>query len=197
MARLLYQGHSSIRIISSNGKVCYIDPFAGEGYELPADLVLITHEHYDHNAIDILSLNERTITIRSKDSLKNGVYYSFDELGFHIEAMEAYNSFHERDQCVGYLITVDGITIYHAGDTGPTEMMKTLGERNIDYALLPIDGHFTMTPEVATKCCDELIKPKHLIPIHMHPGLLWDWKQDMKVTSPTAMLVKPGDEILL
>lgn len=48
MINLLYQGHASFRLRYDNN-VIYIDPFAGEGYDLPADLVLITHEHRDHN----------------------------------------------------------------------------------------------------------------------------------------------------
>ena len=51
MAKLLYQGHASLRITTSKGKIVYIDPYAGEGYDKPADMVLITHEHYDHNGI--------------------------------------------------------------------------------------------------------------------------------------------------
>lgn len=47
MSKLFYQGHSSFRITTDEGKVIFIDPFAGVGYQTPADLVLITHEHYD------------------------------------------------------------------------------------------------------------------------------------------------------
>ena len=49
MADFLYQGHGSFRLVSDAGCVIYIDPFAGEGYDLPADLVLVSHEHGDHN----------------------------------------------------------------------------------------------------------------------------------------------------
>ncbi len=56
MAKLLYQGHSSLRIVTDSGTVVYIDPFAGEGYNLPADLVLVTHEHFDHNNVRLVSV---------------------------------------------------------------------------------------------------------------------------------------------
>ena len=94
MAQLLYQGHASLRIITNEGKVVYIDPYAGEGYDKPADLVLITHEHYDHNAVHLLTLKPETIVIRSKDALQNGTYFTFDYCGLHIEAVPACNKNH-------------------------------------------------------------------------------------------------------
>ncbi len=197
MAKLKYLGHASVRIISNEGKVLYIDPYAGKDYKAPCDLCLITHEHYDHNAIHLLTPGERMVTLRSRDMLKDGVYFDYEAFGFKVEAVPAYNEKHNRNECVGYLIEVDGVLLYHAGDTGLIEEFRELEGKKIDYALLPIDGIYTMTPEEATKAADEYIKPKHLIPIHMKPGVLWDYHQDMKVTSEKAMFVKPGDEIVL
>ena len=53
MAELLYQGHGSFRICTAAGAVIYVDPFAGDGYDRAADLVLVTHEHYDHNQVAV------------------------------------------------------------------------------------------------------------------------------------------------
>lgn len=197
MPKLFYQGHSSVRITSNEGKVCFIDPFAGVGYKTPCDLLLITHEHYDHNAVDKITPGKMMVQLHAKDMLKDGVYFSYEAFGFKVQAVEAYNSHHDKSECVGYIVEVDGIKIYHAGDTGITEQMKSMADLHIDYALLPIDGFYTMTPEEATLAADEYIKPKHLIPIHMKPGMLWDYHQDMKVTSSRAMFVKPNDEIEL
>lgn len=196
MATLFYQGHASFRITTDSGKVIFVDPYEGEGYKTPADIVLITHEHYDHNGIDKIIPADRCIVIRSKDALANGIYQSFYEFGVSVEAVPAYNSHHKKEECVGYLINVDGITIYHAGDTDLIPEMAELKNKNIDYALLPIDGFYTMSPEDAAKTA-ELIDAKRLIPMHSHPGMIWDIKQVMKVHSDRAILVRPNDNIRL
>ena len=98
---LLYQGKASIRIITSDNKVIYIDPFMGDGYDLPADLILVTHEHFDHNNIGLIkNKNEDCKIIRSKDAIENGEHKTFD-LGYvTIESVEAgYNSYHNVNEC--------------------------------------------------------------------------------------------------
>ena len=196
MAKLLYQGHASLRLETKEGRFIYIDPYAGEGYDKPASLVLITHEHYDHNAIHLVPLTPRTIVIRSKDALDSLGYHTFNYFGVTIEAVPAFNKNHNVNECVGFLLTLEGKKIYVAGDTDFTPEMERLGKEGLSYAFLPIDGIYNMGPEEATRCAN-ILKPDHLIPYHMHPGMLFDIKQDMKVTYSGAMLVRPGETIEL
>ena len=72
-ATLLYQGQASIRIVTDEGKVIYIDPYAGNGYDMPADLILVTHGHFDHNGLDkIQNMNDGCKIITHNEAIKNG-----------------------------------------------------------------------------------------------------------------------------
>ena len=196
MAKLLYQGHGSLRLTSNSGMVVYIDPYAGEGYDKPADLILVTHQHHDHNKIDLPPHAADCEIIQNMDALIGGAYQKFTVKDINIEATEAYNKNHHKEECVGYLVSVDGLLIYFAGDTAQTKQMETLAERQIDYAFLPIDGIFTMNIKAAEKCA-ELIGAKNTIPIHMKPGKLFDAKKAGKFAADGAMVVKPGEEVEL
>ena len=197
MAKLYYQGHASLRFETDSGRFIYVDPFAGDGYDKRADIVLITHEHYDHNAIHLIELNPRTIVIRAADAVKDGVHYDFEYYDIKIQAVPAGgNPNHSEKECVGYLLRFDGLCIYVAGDTSYIPAMNGLAKENIDYAFLPIDGIYNMGPEEATRCA-QIIHPKHLIPYHSKPGMLFDMKQTMQVTYENAMLVRPGQAIIL
>lgn len=196
MAKLLYQGHGSLRLTSSSGTVVYIDPYIGDGYDKPADLILVTHQHHDHNQIDLPAHADGCTIIQNMDALKGGEYGKFTVKDIGIEATEAYNKNHHKDECVGYLVSVDNLLIYFAGDTAKTEQMETLGDRQIDYAFLPIDGIFTMNVKAAVECA-KLIRAKHTVPIHMKPGKLFDAKMAAKFVTDGAMVVKPGEEIEL
>ena len=72
--KLLYQGHGSLRIVTSEGKVIYIDPYAGEGYDLPADLILVSHGHSDHTAVQLIGKkNDGCQIIYYKDALVRSI----------------------------------------------------------------------------------------------------------------------------
>ena len=196
MAKLLYQGHGSLRLTSNNGTVVYIDPYIGDGYDKPADLILVTHQHHDHNQIDLPAHADGCEIIQNMDALQGGEYRKFTVKDINIEATEAYNKNHRKEECVGYLVSVDGLLIYFAGDTAQTKQMETLADRQVDYAFLPIDGIFTMNIKAAVDCA-KLIRAKHTIPIHMKPGKLFDLKKAEKFVTDGAMVVEPGEEIEL
>lgn len=197
MGKLLYQGHGSYRLVSDQGIVIYIDPFAGEGYDLPADIVLITHEHPDHNDLSLLHQKDSCTVIRPGNILINGVYETRSIYEIAIQAVPAYNSGHDQNKCVGYVIVIDGIKIYASGDTSTTDYMKdVLSKEALDYALLPIDGFYNMDPQEASDCA-AVIGAVYTIPIHMKPGALFDRKIAESFMAEGRLILKPNDEIKL
>ena len=200
-AKLLYMGHASIRITTAEGKVIYIDPFAGEGYDAAADLILITHDHYDHNAPE--KVENRTSDCRVitwEDSLEGGTHQSFD-LGYvTVESVEAGNNEnHNIQACTGYILTLpDGITVYISGDTSKTEQMPLLAEKNIDYAFFCCDGVYNMDVEEAAECA-VLVGAKHSIPYHVIPAEngLFDRERAEQFEVSDRMILEPGEEIEL
>ena len=106
-AILLYMGQASIRIVTAGNKVIYIDPYAGDSYDLPADFILVTHAHFDHNQISkVENRNPDCIIITQDEALENGEHQVFD-LGYvTVEAVEAgYNEWHDITDSVGYILT--------------------------------------------------------------------------------------------
>lgn len=196
MAKLLYQGHGSFRLTTDGGAVVYIDPFAGEGYDVPADIILVTHQHSDHNQTDLCAKKPGCRIIDNNDALRGGEHRSFDECGMHIEAAEACNRNHSPKECVGYLVTVDGLLLYFSGDTSTTAQMASLAERGIDYAFLPTDGIYNMDIDEAVKCA-ELIGAKHTVPVHTAPGKLFDAERAARFRCEGAMIIEAGSEVRL
>ena len=198
-ATLLYQGHASIRITTGEGKTIYIDPYAGDGYDMPADLILITHDHSDHNKVKLIkSRNEGCTIITNAEALTDGVYNTFD-LGYvTVEAVQAGNNKnHNIKVCVGYILTFnDGITVYISGDTSTTEQMASLSERQLDYAFFCCDGKYNMDAAEASECA-KLVGAKHSIPYHTKVGELFNQKIADKFVVDTKLVLQPGEEITL
>lgn len=168
--------HDTVKI--KNSVVIYIDPFKVDDEE-KADLILITHEHYDHcSREDIAKLMKDDtviVTVADCQSKLNGSKHvrlvgpgdSLDVKGIKIEAVRAYNigkPFHPKENdWVGFVLEVDGKRIYHAGDTDLIPEMKDL--RDIDIAFLPVSGTYVMTAEEASNAA-LLIRPKVAVPMH-------------------------------
>jgi len=191
--KLLYQGHASFRLTLKNGTVIYLDPYAGKGYDLPADIILVTHGHRDHNQIQLVPQKKNCVIITNDEAQKGGKYNTIKCKGIKIEAVEAYNGSHHRSIGVGYIITIDGIKLYHTGDTSETNQMKTLPEKKIDYALLYIGGLPHKTSEWA-----QLIDAKYNIPMHTSdPGILFNRNFAELLNVQNRIIIEPDEEIEL
>ena len=178
MATLLFQGHASCRITTRAGAVIYIDPFAGEGYDLPADLVLITHEHHDHNDLSKVTLKPDAVVIRSADALAGGQYHTFDNVaGIRVQTVPAGNRNHDPKECVGYILTLDGVTLSHAGDTSTMPHMSVLAA------------------EAST--CARRIGGKHTVPIHTDPSYQYNRTQADRLSCPGKVLLEHGQSVEL
>lgn len=179
-------GHSGFLI--KNHQVIYIDPYNIKEDLEKADIILITHSHYDHCSIaDIKNIiKEGTKIILTADCqskitrldipINIRIIEPNQELVFgeiRILTLPAYNldkPFHRKDEdWVGYLLRMNDVIVYCAGDTDLIpEMQKLTGYKQSDkkfIALLPVGGRFTMSAEEASEAAN-LIKPSLAIPMH-------------------------------
>lgn len=197
---LLYMGQASIRVTTGEGRVIYIDPYAGDGYGLSADLILVTHEHFDHNAVDkVRHRNEGCRIIRARDAVIDGVHQTFD-LGYvKVEAVEAgYNRYHDVRSCAGYVLTFNnGQKVYVSGDTSTTKQMERMSDMHIDYAFLCTDGLYNMGNEEAAEAARK-INARYNIPYHndtSNRGEMFDCDAAERFDAPNKMIVLPGETI--
>ena len=174
---LTWLGHDGY-CLKAAGKVIYFDPFdIGSNDNLaPADIVFITHEHYDHFSPDDLAIiaTEKTVFVTGKavaQKLSGKVAVmapgdTADVDGMLVEAVPAYNinkQFHPKENnWLGFIVTVDGLRIYHAGDTDYIPEMKQF---SVDIALLPVSGTYVMTASEAVQAA-LAINPQVAIPMH-------------------------------
>lgn len=168
-------GHDSMKI--KGDKVIYIDPWKLKDTE-PADIVLITHDHYDHcSPEDVARVTKKgTVVVGAADVGKKFEKEDFRVVkagdrvtinGVTVEAVPAYNTnkqFHPRASgWVGYIVTMKGKRIYHAGDTDHIPEME--GMKDIDVALVPVSGTYVMTAEEAAQAVNKM-RPKIAVPMH-------------------------------
>lgn len=175
-----YIQHATVKI-KDYSLVVYIDPWSEvlKGDEEKADIIVSTHDHYDHydpNAINKLSKNETTIVIpkgvnkrplKNKDIREVNVGDTIEVKGALLTFVPGYNigkPFHKRGFVKAVLINVSGVGIYHASDTDVIPEMKELKGR-VDVALLPIGGTYTMDVDGAVEAV-KMIEPSIAIPIH-------------------------------
>ena len=200
---LKYLGRASVKITTINGTVVYIDPYAGSDYSEPADLILVTHGHSDHNAVGKVTQKPETLIIAGPNAVSGGPNVKFvkkgdslKEKGIEINAVAASNANHPADENCGFVISFDNIVFYHAGDTSMNSGMSQLAALNITYALLPVDGYYNMNAANAMKCAD-LIKAKWNVPIHSDPKNDYNEANVKAFTLPNTIHMKPGDSIEL
>lgn len=201
MAEILYQGHSSFRIKTKKGLVFYIDPFKGTGYDLYADVILITHNHFDHCNTSIVPQKSDCTLITPRMAVSDGEYNTFEINDITVEAVPAYNKFHPAGEGVGYIIELEGRKIYFTGDTGITKEMEEYPERKLDLIFVPCDGIYTMNLEEA-KRCTETVQARFCVPVHMVPqsgedSPLFDYEKARAFEGEEKIIVKPGENIIL
>ena len=190
---ITWTGHAGFKILHGNKKM-YIDPYKmSNKYEniFDADIVLITHNHFDHLSIEDLKniINERTVIVSARECLSQLKSLKVKDLigidphnnekldDLVVEAVPAYNvnkDFHPKDdKKIGFIIKFGNDRIYHTGDSDIIPEMK---DTKPTIVLIPVSGTYVMTAEEASKAVNELINPKIAIP--MHYGTIVGNKED-------------------
>lgn len=183
--KIEFLGHDGFLI--KNGKTIVIDPFNTSGNVGKADMILITHSHFDHCSIKDIQkfVKPGTIIVATPDAQSKIVHVegvemhpvevgdNFELEGVKIEAVPAYNikkEFHPKNEgWVGYVIKLGSVIVYHAGDTDLIPEMKHLtgyGKHGNHFvALLPVSGKYVMDVDEAFEAA-KIIRPDLAIPMH-------------------------------
>jgi L-ascorbate metabolism protein UlaG (beta-lactamase superfamily) len=174
-------GHDSFRLDGS--VTVYIDPWKLRAGQPAAGVILVTHDHFDHLSLadiaaiagpDTVVIGPASVTAQVGDlavvTLAPGE--TADVRGVGVTAVPAYNLdkfrepghvYHSREAGgLGYVVALDGVRYYHAGDT---DAVPEMADVHCDVALLPVGGTYTMTAEEAAGAC-ELIDAQAAVPMH-------------------------------
>ncbi len=227
--QIIWHGHANFEIVTP-GLNILIDPwFEGNPSASTdsssiskADLILITHDHADHlgQAVQIctktgaylgaiVEVAGKCVSMGvNQDRIVNGIGFNIggtiEFQGIKVTMTQADHS-SDQGSCVGYILTLeDGACIYHAGDTGIFSTMGLWGELyDIDLAILPVGGVFTMDPRQAALAC-RLLKCSKVVPMHWgsFPVLEQNtdrFKKELQSRSPETELISmsPGEKISL
>ncbi|MCL5277118.1 MAG: MBL fold metallo-hydrolase [Deltaproteobacteria bacterium] len=172
--KVAWLGHASFRI--SDGTVIYIDPWEIKKLGSKADIILVTHDHFDHLSVpDIRKISKKDTVVVATDAVKKHlssdvrVVRPGDRIvigDVRIAAVYAYNPskpFHPKAAGnVGYIVTMNGESIYHTGDTEFIEEMKAL---KADVLLVPVGGKYTSDVDDAIRIV-AAVKPRLAVPMH-------------------------------
>lgn len=186
-------GHAHLKIVTAEGTVIYIDPtrISGYTYEQKADIILVSHEHDDHNQVKLVPQNDGCAVLRVKDTInKDGTYNTFTIGEVTVIPVPAKNGNHSIKSTNGFILQFDGITVYHASDTDKLDSMADLAQYGVDYAFYPIDGQYNMDATEAMECA-VLVGAKHNTAIH------WFSADPAAFTPDNLLFMNYGDTIEL
>ena len=204
--RISVNTHSSIRI-AAEGKVVYIDPFNLTDAPHDADVVFLTHDHFDHFSPQDVEkvMRPETVFVAPQSTVKAAAELirghavltvapnqRGEAAGIVFETVPAYNPgkrFHPRENgWVGYVLTLDGLRVYIAGDTDATEEAAAV---RCEIAMLPIGGTYTMDAPEAAALANRM-RPAVVIPIHYGSvaGTMADFDRFSAAADPAIRVVR-------
>jgi len=225
--KVTYLGHAAFQIEAA-GLNALIDPFISYSPLAPkkvedytnVNYILVTHGHGDHlgDTVRLAKTNSATVIANAEICgylTKKGVTchamhiggsyrFSFGKVkltpALHGSAIESDETLIEGGNPCGFLLNIEGHKIYHAGDTGLTKDMELLAEEQVDLALLPIGGNFTMDVQDAARAV-RMIQPHKVIPMHYNtfPVIQADPLEFVSLVDGAAQVIvlKPGEMVNL